>query len=83
MTIVLKTMWIISYLKHINKKLWLYDVYTDKDNKNDLHNSLFQFIEIPRVTYMTLQVYYALGMMFMIDYAPNKMLLLKAITSIK
>ena len=53
MTKLLKTMWIISYLKHINEKLWLYDVCTDKYEKNDLRNALLQFIEFARVTYFT------------------------------
>ena len=46
-------MWIILYLKHINKKLWLYDVYTDTYEKNYLRNALLQFIEFPRVMYFT------------------------------
>ena len=53
MTKLLKTIRIISYLVHINKKLWLYDVCTDKYEKNDLHNALLQFIEFPMVTYFT------------------------------
>lgn len=48
---LLKTMSTESYFKNINKKLWLYVVCTDKYNKNDLHNALLQFIEIPKVTY--------------------------------
>ena len=53
MTKRLKTMWIISYPKHINTKLRLYDVHTDKYKTNDLHIALLQFIKIPMVTYFT------------------------------
>ena len=46
-------MWIILYLKHINQKLYLYDVCTDKYKKNNLYNALIQLIEISLVTYFT------------------------------
>ena len=56
MTKLLNTMWIISYLKHIKKKLCLYDVCTDKYG-NIISIMLYYSLSNPQGEH-TLKVYY-------------------------